>query len=175
METGDVWLKQEANGGDVRNSGNVWIKGGAHQTATADADTDVHQNARSKGGDGAWNLNWSNNQAYATNTNSTSVTTYANGGYGGSNEASANTGLIVFFPYISELRTSGGEYGECEEGGIEVETGDVWLKQQANGGDVRNSGNVSIKGGAHQTATAHADTDVHQKARSKGYHPRYTW
>jgi hypothetical protein len=170
VETGDVWLKQEANGGDVRNSGNVSIKGGANQTATAHAATDVHQKARAKGGDGAWNLNWSNNQAYATNTSTTSVQTNVNGGPGGRNQAEVNTGLIVFFGYLSPLSSTSAEY---EEGGFEVETGDVRLKQEANGGDVRNSGNVSIKGGANQTATAHAATDVHQKARAKGVRPAY--
>ncbi|UOY00492.1 hypothetical protein [Blastococcus sp. PRF04-17] len=171
VETGDVWLKQQANGGDVHNSGNVSIKGGAHQTATAHATTTVHQKAHSKGhGDGAYNLNVSNNEASASNYNSTTVTTYVTGGDGGSNEAFVNTGAIIFFGFFAPFSTSGAEY---EEGGFVVDTGDVYVKQQANGGDVRNSGNVSIKGGAHQTATAHATTTVHQKAHSKGVRGDY--
>jgi hypothetical protein len=155
LNTGDVHVNQEANGGDVNNSGNVAVAGGGDQTAIANATTDVTQTSTGDEhhgdhhgdgphGDGpqalgmgndhhdGGNFNYSENNASAENKDITRVETDVNGGDGGENYAQINTGIIGNF--------------YCEKGGCvyNITTGDVWLNQEANGGSVNNSGNVGI-------------------------------
>ena len=152
IETGDVKVVQEANGGDVKGSGNANVSGAPTQTATSTATTSVDQTAKNKGGsdggdpesystssmggDGAGNYNDSNNQSSANNSNTTDVDTNVTGGNGGTNWVEINTGLI-------------GVTFNCPEGStcyFNIDTGDVYVHQEANGGDVTDSGNVNIGG-----------------------------
>jgi hypothetical protein len=139
FNSGDVVLHQSADGGDVNNSGNVHVAdNGGNQTATATNNVDQHADADS-GDDGkkwddseAGNINKSS--AEATNIAITDIETDVDGGDGGYNEAEINTGIIgnTFYCY---------EGSKCV---YDFHTGDVKLVQEANGGDVNNSGNVNV-------------------------------
>jgi hypothetical protein len=157
VHTGDVKVVQSADGGDVWGSGNVKVSGN-HGDQTATAVNNVLQNATSRseeedshgdwwkhkdgwkkkdghGGitlDLAGNLNFSS--AEARNVSITHIETDVDGGDGGLNIAAINTGII------------GGHspcpwWGDCD---VDIHTGDVKVVQNANGGDVHDSGNVSV-------------------------------
>ena len=147
VNTGDVTVNQQANGGDVNGSGNVAVAGSGNQTATATATTTVDQTStgednhhgnehhgnyggpealgpQNSGHDQGGNFNGSENNADASNVDVTKVETDVTAGDGGSNFADINTGIIGNF--------------YCEKGGCtyNITTGSVTLNQQANGGNV---------------------------------------
>ncbi|HZB21228.1 MAG TPA: hypothetical protein VE463_15435, partial [Blastococcus sp.] len=128
----------------------------ADQTATAG--NDVEQAAASEtgsGGDsGAGNANFSD--ASATNVKVTAVSTDVDGGDGGTNTAVINTGVV------SDGSGGGSGYkpaGHENDGKtvVDFDSGDVAVHQDADGGDVEDSGNVSVAGGGDQTAKATND------------------
>jgi hypothetical protein len=163
VETGDVSVTQEANGGDVNGSGNVAVAGGGDQTAVAT--NEVSQTATSEDnghewphGDGGWesggpqslesqngghdeggNANLNGSSAEATNVDITDVDTNVTGGNGGVNQADINTGIIGNTFYCPA-------YSTCV---YNFTTGDVTVYQSANGGDVNGSGNVNIGNPQH--------------------------
>jgi hypothetical protein len=170
VETGDVSLTQEANGGDVNGSGNVAVAGGGDQTAVAT--NEVSQSATSEddghgwpqGGGGGWenggptalnsqggghdeggNANLNASSAEATNIDITEVSTNVYGGNGGVNQAEINTGIIDNTFYCPE-------YSTCT---FNFTTGDVTVHQSANGGDVNGSGNVAIGTGPWPWSDGH--------------------
>ena len=137
FNSGDVVLHQSADGGDVNGSGNVHVAGNSgDQTATATNNVDQTAVSKTDGEEseesGAGNINKSS--AEATNIDITDIETDVDGGDGGFNEAEINTGIIgnTFYCY---------EGSKCV---YDFETGDVKLVQSADGGDVNNSGNVSV-------------------------------
>jgi LPXTG-motif cell wall-anchored protein len=139
VSTGDVWASQEANGGDVNDSGNVSVSDDVTQAAWAG--NDVSQNSSSQGDKGREGNrrggNDSDNAAFSFNDNETTVDTGdIKGGNGGWNSLDVNTGY-----------EGSGYYGYLPSS-LDITTGDVWVSQEANGGDVNGSGNVSVGSGA---------------------------
>ncbi|TFV85750.1 hypothetical protein [Blastococcus sp. CT_GayMR16] len=151
--SGDVALSQEANGGDVNNSGNVAVADSGDQTATAT--NHVDQSNTSEGDDHDWNkdnenqsfsggggggddegsnTNLNGSSAEATNVDITDVDTDIDGGDGGENNAEINTGIIGNTFYCPA-------YSTCT---YNFTTGDVTVYQSANGGNVNGSGNVGV-------------------------------
>ena len=171
VDTGDVAVEQQANGGDVNNSGNVKVSGHGDQTATAtntvtqtataSSEGDEEDKGKGKhkgrGGDdsesAAGNINHSD--ADAENVSVIEVETDIEGGDGGSNYADINTGII-------------GNTFYCPEGStcyFNFTTGSVTVVQHANGGDVNGSGNVNV-GGHDDKDKAKGDRD---KDRDRDY------
>ena len=147
VTTGDVSVTQNANGGAVDNSGNIAVadKGG-NQTATAsntvsqsnssegdDHHGREHHDGKDHHGHGG-NSNWNESDSSATNVDKTTVDSTVTGGAGGSNSADINTGIIGNTFYCPEHST-------CT---YNFTTGDVTVYQNANGGDVNNSGNIGV-------------------------------
>jgi hypothetical protein len=158
FNSGDVTLTQNANGGSVNNSGNIAVAGGGSQTATAS--NEVSQSTTSTGDDhhGREHHDGNNNgpdslspssmggndhhnggnknesDADAKNVHVVDVDSTVTGGAGGSNSAEINTGIIGNTFYCPEHST-------CT---YNFTTGDVTVYQNANGGDVNNSGNIGI-------------------------------
>ena len=154
FESGDVTLTQEANGGDVNHSGNVAVGDLPDQTATAT--NNVNQSNTSEGDGHDWNggphdgpaalsngngnhhddggINVNGSSAEAVNVTDIDVDTDIDGGDGGSNYASINTGIIGNTFYCPA-------YSTCT---YNFTTGNVTVYQSANGGDVNGSGNVGI-------------------------------
>jgi hypothetical protein len=171
VHTGDVSVTQNADGGDVNGSGNVKVSGNSgDQTATAE--NNVHQTATStsteedehgdrgykgKNGhdDGSLNLagNVNESDSDATNIDVTDIDTDVDGGDGGTNEAEINTGIIGNTFYCPA-------YSTCY---FNFTTGDVTVVQNANGGDVSDSGNVNVGGDGygHPHADHHGDQPGH--------------
>lgn len=169
--TGDVTANQQANGGDVADSGNV-DSTAAPVTQTATANNKVDQTSTGTDGDKSSTSDSDNNSssdqnvgsstdqnssssntgngdgknvAVSGNDNSTSVSTgNISGGNGGSNSVDINTGLIGN-TFICP------EHSTCT---YNITTGNVTVYQEANGGSVTNSGNVTIgkKCGCHKAA-----------------------
>jgi hypothetical protein len=172
VNTGDVSLTQEANGGDVNGSGNVAVAGGGNQTATATSEVtqsntsegDEHHGrgpghhgpeSYSGGGHNDGNANLNESSAEATNVDITEVETDVTGGNGGVNQAEINTGIIGNTFYCAEHAT-------CT---FHFTTGSVWVTQEANGGDVNGSGNVNIGHSRH--ADHEADCPKEHEAEVK--------
>jgi len=175
FRSGDVWLRQEANGGDVNHSGNVHVTGGGNQTATATNNVSQSNASKEDGhdwkGGGDWNgdksrslgpnhdnggnVNLNGSSAEATNIHKVEVETNVTGGNGGSNYADINTGIIGNTFYCPE-------YSTCT---FNFHTGDVTVHQSANGGDVNGSGNVNIGGNGSDHASKPADCPKHENAR----------
>jgi hypothetical protein len=170
VNTGDVSLTQEANGGDVNGSGNVAVAGGGNQTATATSEVtqsntsegddhhgrgpDHHGPESLSGGYGGGghddgNANLNESSAEATNVDITEVETNVSGGNGGVNQAEINTGIIGNTFYCPA-------YATCT---YNFTTGDVTVYQSANGGNVNGSGNVGVgapvPGASHSPCTCH--------------------
>ena len=158
VTTGDVSLTQNANGGSVNGSGNIAVADtGGSQTATAtntvsqstssEGDDhhgrDHHDNNKgpealspSIGGDDHHHSDGNKNEsdADAKNVHVVDVDSTVTGGDGGYNSAEINTGIIGNTFYCPEHST-------CT---FNFTTGDVTVYQNANGGDVNNSGNIGI-------------------------------
>lgn len=156
-------------------AGGIWFLG----SAVANADDQVADAANTTGqvsssestGDGG-SLNGAGNandsSAEATNIQETEVDTDVDGGDGGSNSASVNTGVITGGPAPNgTFSVENTEPAHESEPIVDltVHTGDVSVTQNADGGDVNGSGNVSVSGhSGDQTATA--VNDVQQTATS---------
>jgi hypothetical protein len=156
--TVNVSLTQNANGGSVNGSGNIAVAGGGNQTATASntvsqsttSTGDEHHGREhhdgnnngpdslspsSMGGNDHHNGgNKNESDADAKNVHVVDVDSTVTGGAGGSNSADINTGIIGNTFYCPEHST-------CT---YNFTTGDVTVYQNANGGDVNNSGNIGI-------------------------------
>jgi hypothetical protein len=168
VHTGDVSVTQNANGGDVSGSGNVHVSGNSgDQTATAE--NNVHQTATStsteedehgdrgykgkgKNGHDEGSLNLAGNvnesDSDATNIDVTDIDTDVDGGDGGTNYADINTGIYGNTFYCPEGST-------CH---FNFTTGSVTVVQNANGGDVSDSGNVNVGGDGY----GHPHADHHR-------------
>jgi hypothetical protein len=149
-------------------AGGMWLLGQAVASAdqVADASNGVDQTNTSVDSDGGGaNLNFS--EAEATNEQEVEVETDVEGGDGGVNIASINTGVVNEAPRQVEVLTTV-EEPNGDGGGIEVnfESGDVTLTQEANGGDVNKSGNVAVGDLGDQTAIA--SNEVSQSNSSEG-------
>jgi len=149
-------------------AGGMWLLGQAVASAdqVADASNGVDQTNTSVDSDGGGaNLNFS--EAEATNEQEVEVETDVEGGDGGVNIASINTGVVNEAPRQVEVLTTV-EEPNGDGGGIEVnfESGDVTLTQEANGGDVNKSGNVAVGDLGDQTAIA--SNEVSQSNTSEG-------
>src|SRR6476661_7152320 len=133
-------------------AGGLWFLGQAvasadtGQVADANAPTSVSQDGSGGGG----NANLSENNASAQNVQVTKVETNVSGGNGGTNNATINTGIAPGYqsapPPVSVANVSPSGPPKHEDSGttVTVNTGDVTLNQQANGGSVSNSGNVAV-------------------------------
>jgi hypothetical protein len=164
--TGDVTANQQANGGDVADSGNVAADSATKQSATSEntgsqatngtgddksgsqgnsstdqSSSSSNQNTGSSTDQTSSSSNQNNGHndgkdiSKSENDNSTHVSTGdISGGNGGSNSVDINTGLI-------------GTTFNCPPQSTcvyNITTGNVTVYQEANGGNVTNSGNVSI-------------------------------
>jgi hypothetical protein len=165
VNTGDVNVTQNANGGDVNHSGNVNVENSGSQTATATNtvtqtatstedhnrpphhDGDYNKPSSLQGGNphgsDATNVNLSS--AEATNIDKTEVDVDIDAGDGGTNNAEINTGIIGNTFYCPP-------YSTCT---FNLTTGSVYVTQNANGGSVNGSGNVNI--GDTRPAAHHHD------------------
>ena len=155
-------------------AGGMWLLGqavaSADEVATPSADTTVTQ-TDSGGGS---NANLSSNNASASNEQQTKVDTDVTAGDGGINDATVNTGVIQDSgPVLLESSVPNGGPGQHHESTgttVTLDTGDVSVNQQANGGDVNGSGNVAVAGSGNQTATATATTTVDQTSTGEDNH-----
>jgi hypothetical protein len=164
IETDDVYVEQNANGGNVDDSGNVndlpdlpdqsnTVHQSNDQSATSE-DEDDHEgeypNGNSgnelqslNGGNGGLTGNLAGNFNESENEIDIDIDTDVNGGDGGENYSNVNTGLQgVIFKCIAE----GGGDAKCI---FNISTGSVTVIQNANGGDVSDSGNVGNDKGRH--------------------------
>jgi hypothetical protein len=128
---------------------------GADEGQTNTTGQENSQSATSEDGGGATG-NIGGNENESSNEVDVDVETDVEGGDGGYNESNVNTGaqeaLIivvandeeeakVLAEYAAQNGTNGG-HGEDAEGEINIETDSVSVEQNANGGNVDNSGNV---------------------------------
>ena len=157
IETGSVSVVQNANGGSVSNSGNVsdlpklpdqtnnvWQSN--NQTATSEDDNrggrphngggDPMSFSRNGGGHGGLTGNLGGNWNESKNEVDIDIETDVDGGDGGYNDSNVNTGLQGVI--LACIAKHGGD-AECD---VDIKTGSVYVEQNANGGDVSNSGNV---------------------------------
>ena len=151
-------------------AGGMWLLGQAVASAdqVADASNGVDQTNTSVDSDGGGaNLNFS--EAEATNEQEVEVETDVDGGDGGVNEASVNTGVVSGGGMSAPVYTTT-EYVPNEQEQpfttVTFESGDVTLTQEANGGDVNKSGNVAVGDLGDQTAIA--SNEVSQSNTSEG-------
>jgi hypothetical protein len=151
-------------------AGGIFFLGQAVASASdgqaADAGNNVEQsNSSTDGGGGGLNGNLS--EAEAKNVEVVEVETDVEGGDGGLNQASVNTGVIPGNGI--EANSVSAEPPSESDGSIDVDfhSGDVSLTQEANGGDVNGSGNVHVADtGGDQTAIA--TNNVSQSNTSEG-------
>jgi hypothetical protein len=159
IETHSVSVEQNANGGSVSGSGNVslpklpnqtnevWQSN--HQTATSE---DGHHGWPRKGGEETFSSmgmggghhgltgNIGGNRNESENEIDIDIDTDVQGGDGGENNSNVNTGLQGVILACVALH---GDDAKCK---VDIETGSVEVVQNANGGNVSDSGNV---GGSH--------------------------
>jgi hypothetical protein len=166
IETGDVYVEQNANGGNVDDSGNVNDlprlpdqTNNVHQSnnQSATSEDDGWKGPRKDGGydggpmslngmgggHGGLTGNLAGNFNSSENKTEIDIETDVEGGDGGENYSNVNTGLQgVFFKCIAV----GGGDAKCK---VDIETGSVTVIQNANGGNVSDSGNVGDGKGRH--------------------------
>jgi hypothetical protein len=163
ISTRSVYVEQNANGGSVSGSGNISELPSVNQSnnvlqtndQSATSTRSVHRYGPPKGGgpefdsrmgggrDGltgniAGNFNHSSNRLWLD------VSTNVYGGNGGFNDSNVNTGVQDAF-----LGCFAGHRGDADCS-ADIETGSVTVIQNANGGDVSDSGNI----GSHGTTPA---------------------
>jgi hypothetical protein len=138
------------------------VASASDQVADASNNTDQISSTESDGG----NLNGNLSEAEAKNVDITEVETNVSGGNAGTNTASVNTGIVPG-EQIYTLSEQNGD-GEHEDQGTTVDftSGSVTVNQEANGGDVNHSGDVTVADTGSQTATA--TNTVNQTAISQG-------
>jgi hypothetical protein len=160
ISTRSVSVEQNANGGNVSGSGNISELPTVNQsnnvwqsnTQTATSTEDNHHNwGKKKGGGSEFDSrgmgrgndgltgNIGGNFNESSNTLYLDVSTYVRGGRGGDNYSNVNTGAQ------DALLLCSAKHGDawCE---TNIETGSVSVLQNANGGNVSDSGNI---GGSH--------------------------
>jgi hypothetical protein len=128
---------------------------GGEQTNTTDQTNS--QAADSEGGGGGVTGSVGGNTNESENKTEVDVDTDVDGGDGGTNESNVNTGvqgaiIIVVADDEEEAKVlaeyqaqnGSGGHGEDAEGEINIETDSVSVEQNANGGNVDNSGNVDL-------------------------------
>jgi hypothetical protein len=182
IETGSVSVEQNANGGNVSGSGNVDLGGlklpdqtnNVHQvnnqTATSEDDghhgrphhdgPDMVLRGMNSGGHGGLTGNLGGNLNFSRNEVDIDIETDVEGGDGGYNESNVNTGLQDVF-LVCESESWHGD-AECD---IDIKTGHVSVVQNANGGNVSDSGNVGFGGRKDHDghdARRHHDRDKHE-------------
>jgi hypothetical protein len=159
IETDDVYVEQNANGGNVDDSGNVNdlprlpdqtnnVHQSNDQSATSEDDgwkgprkdgkdeENGVETLGSGGGHGGLTGNLAGNFNESENKTEVDIETDVEGGDGGENYSNVNTGLQgVIFKCIAE----GGGDAKCI---FNISTGSVTVIQNANGGNVSDSGNV---------------------------------
>jgi hypothetical protein len=173
ITTGSVSVEQNANGGNVSGSGNVDLGGlklpdqvnNVHQvnnqTATSEDD---HHGRRPhdgdsmlrgmNGGHGGLTGNLGGNLNFSRNEVDIDIETDVEGGDGGYNDSNVNTGLQGVI--LACIAKHGGD-ADCD---VDIETGHVSVVQNANGGNVSDSGNVGFGG--------RKDHDGHDARRHHG-------
>jgi hypothetical protein len=151
IETDDVYVEQNANGGNVDDSGNVndlpdlpdqsnTVHQSNDQSATSEDDHEGENgnsnSSNSEGGSDGLTGNLAGNFNESENETEIDIDTDVQGGDGGSNYSNVNTGLQdVLFLCIAK----GGGDAKCI---FNISTGSVTVIQNANGGNVSDSGNV---------------------------------
>jgi hypothetical protein len=168
IETHSVSVTQNANGGHVSNSGNISelpklpdqtnnVRQSNTQTATSEDDGHSrgprHHDGnqmfagldRNGGGHGGLTGNIGGNENESSNDLYVDISTHVRGGDGGYNDSNVNTGLQdVLFACIALH----GDDAKCV---ADIKTGSVTVVQNANGGNVSDSGNI---GRSHNQAPA---------------------
>jgi hypothetical protein len=152
-------------------AGGIFFLGQAVASAdqTAGAGNGVDQSNSSTESDGG-GLNGNLSSAEAKNVDVVEVDTDIDGGDGGNNYATINTGIV---PNNNLQATTLEEPpGGPKDEGVDVDfhSGDVSLTQEANGGDVNHSGNVAVADTGNQTATATNNVDQSNTSQGDEHH-----
>jgi hypothetical protein len=137
----------------------------------ADASTStVQDNSSTDAGGGEANV--SGSSADATNVDVAEVETDIDGGNGGSNSASVNTGVINEPAVTWSTASFQPNEHEKQFTSVTFNSGDVTLTQNANGGGVSDSGNVAVAvaDSGNQTATATATVEQSNSSEGDDHH-----
>ena len=175
-------------------AGGVWFLGQAVAQADEQANNVGQDNSQSATGEGGGGVtgNIGGNANSSSNEVDVDISTDVDGGDGGSNYSNVNTGvqgaIIVAYsdgnsqPAVNGFAQNGGGHSGDAEVDIEIATGSVHVEQNANGGSVSGSGNVSDlpklpdqTNNVHQSnnQTATSEDDRHGRPHHGGGDPMF--